>query len=251
MEFVPHWGMSARAHALVPQWVLPHWGLVWHNLKTPRLRTMFNGAIWTPPSISGRLASCWRVPSQMNCVISPFNLRRYDDIHWSIFLMHSKSWVEDKCIPRRTADIELSVICIWTYVESSSVSNTEDICCVKNEQQWPQSWSLGYRTRKPSFHRYHFTKHHGLSPVAEKKPYPFQGSASNTVWSLKTTDQYVMIHRVKRGAQIQQANESTPCRRRQRPAHPRLPSGEQTRSNAPDDMLIEASATAHILWDDR
>ena len=25
---------EARAHALVPQWVLPHWGLVWHNLKS-------------------------------------------------------------------------------------------------------------------------------------------------------------------------------------------------------------------------
>ena len=24
---------EAWAHALVPQWVLPHWGLVWHNLK--------------------------------------------------------------------------------------------------------------------------------------------------------------------------------------------------------------------------
>ena len=30
--FVPHWGTSAWAHALVPQWVLPHWGIVWHHL---------------------------------------------------------------------------------------------------------------------------------------------------------------------------------------------------------------------------
>ena len=32
--FVPHWGMSARAHALMPQWVLPHWGIVWHHHKS-------------------------------------------------------------------------------------------------------------------------------------------------------------------------------------------------------------------------
>ena len=31
-RFVPHWGTSAWAHALVPQWVLPHWGIVWHHL---------------------------------------------------------------------------------------------------------------------------------------------------------------------------------------------------------------------------
>ena len=32
MLLVPHWGMSARAHALMPQWVLPHWDLVCHHL---------------------------------------------------------------------------------------------------------------------------------------------------------------------------------------------------------------------------
>ena len=54
--FVPHWGTSAWAHALVPQWVLPHWGIVWHH-----------------PNIMSRM---FPVPFELNLVGSQTNWDR-------------------------------------------------------------------------------------------------------------------------------------------------------------------------------
>ena len=82
---------------------------------------MSNGAIWTPPTISGRLstlASCWRVsqPDELRRTISPFNLRRFDDIHWSISSMYSKSWVEDYTMQSRFNKNNCHLICSVSWL---------------------------------------------------------------------------------------------------------------------------------------
>ena len=54
------------------------------SMVTPRSRTLSTGLIVWQPMCSGMMliiASFWRVPSQMNSVLSAFNLSRFDDIH--------------------------------------------------------------------------------------------------------------------------------------------------------------------------
>jgi len=65
---------------------------------TPRSRTVSSGNTSTPPTFNGILfifASICGEPSQINCVLSAFNLSQLDDIHLSTFSMQCRSWTAD------------------------------------------------------------------------------------------------------------------------------------------------------------